>query len=95
MYAYAYILRGADGRYYYGSANDLIRRLGQHRGGRVKTMQDGPGPGGGGAGAMPRGEGIPVRACETDSRTSGSAGRGGVFEPRRAIDGILPQPVWR
>ena len=39
MYAYAYILRCADGRYYYGSTNDLIRRLDQHRAGRVQTTK--------------------------------------------------------
>lgn len=34
-------------------------------------------------------------ACETDSRTSGSAARGSVLDLRRGIEGILPQPVWR
>ena len=37
MPAYAYILRCADGRLYYGSTNDLIRRLADHRRGRVRT----------------------------------------------------------
>ncbi|UCE62444.1 MAG: GIY-YIG nuclease family protein, partial [Phycisphaerales bacterium] len=35
--AYAYILRYVDGKYYYGSTNDLIQRLRQHRMGRVRT----------------------------------------------------------
>jgi len=34
---YAYILRCADGRYYYGSTDNLIRRLGQHRRGDVRS----------------------------------------------------------
>ncbi|UCE62447.1 MAG: GIY-YIG nuclease family protein, partial [Phycisphaerales bacterium] len=34
--AYAYILRCADGKYYYGSTNDLIQRLNEHRKNRVR-----------------------------------------------------------
>ncbi len=37
MAAYAYILHCADGCYYYGSTNDLLRRLGQHRAGDVRS----------------------------------------------------------
>ena len=33
----AYILRCSDGCYYYGSTNDLLQRLGQHRRGRVHS----------------------------------------------------------
>jgi putative endonuclease len=35
MPAYVYILRCGDGRYYYGSTNDLIHRLARHRAGKV------------------------------------------------------------
>jgi putative endonuclease len=34
-----YILKCKDGRYYYGSTNDLIQRLGQHRGGLVRSTK--------------------------------------------------------
>jgi putative endonuclease len=37
MSAYAYILRCADGCYYYGSTNDLLRRLAEHRTGRTRS----------------------------------------------------------
>ena len=37
MPAYVYILHCADGRLYYGSTNDLIRRLQDHRRGLVRT----------------------------------------------------------
>ena len=37
MPAYVYILRCADGRLYFGSTNDLIRRLREHARGRVHT----------------------------------------------------------
>ena len=37
MSAYVYILMCQDGRLYYGSTNDLIRRLADHRRGRVRT----------------------------------------------------------
>jgi putative endonuclease len=37
MAYYAYILRCADDRLYYGSTNDLLRRLREHRAGRVRT----------------------------------------------------------
>ena len=33
MSQYVYILRCADGRYYYGSTGDLTRRLAEHRNG--------------------------------------------------------------
>ncbi|GJQ27716.1 MAG: excinuclease ABC subunit C [Phycisphaerae bacterium] len=39
MPAYAYILRCHDGRYYYGSTNDLIRRLALHRAGQVRATK--------------------------------------------------------
>jgi putative endonuclease len=39
MSAYVYILRCREGRRYYGSTNDLLRRLGQHRGGRVRSTK--------------------------------------------------------
>ena len=39
MTAYAYILLCNDGRRYYGSTNDLLRRLEQHRAGRVRTTR--------------------------------------------------------
>jgi putative endonuclease len=39
MPACVYILRCADGRYYYGSTNDLLRRLGEHRSGRVRSTK--------------------------------------------------------
>ena len=39
MTAYAYILLCADGRRYYGSTNDLLRRLEQHQVGRVRTTR--------------------------------------------------------
>jgi putative endonuclease len=34
-----YILRCRDGRYYYGSTNDLIQRLAQHRAGQVRSTK--------------------------------------------------------
>ena len=37
MSVYVYILRCADERLYYGSTNDLIRRMKDHRRGRVRT----------------------------------------------------------
>jgi len=37
--AFAYILRCADGRYYYGSTSDLSRRLAEHRACRVRSTQ--------------------------------------------------------
>lgn len=37
MPAFAYILRCGDGRHYYGSTNDLLRRLGRHRRGQVRS----------------------------------------------------------
>ncbi|MBU0719701.1 MAG: GIY-YIG nuclease family protein [Planctomycetes bacterium] len=37
MSAYVYILRCGDGRYYYGSTNDLLRRLNEHQRRRVRT----------------------------------------------------------
>jgi len=39
MTGYVYILRCSDGRYYYGSTNDLIRRLAEHRAGRVRSTR--------------------------------------------------------
>ena len=39
MAGYAYILRCSDGHYYYGSTNNLVRRLGQHRAGHVKSTK--------------------------------------------------------
>ena len=39
MSAYVYILRCRDGRYYYGSTNDLIRRLALHRAGKVRSTK--------------------------------------------------------
>lgn len=39
MLGYVYILRCRDHRYYYGSTNDLIRRLAQHRAGRVPSTK--------------------------------------------------------
>ena len=39
MTGYAYILRCGDGRYYYGSTNDLTGRLDQHRAGRVRSTK--------------------------------------------------------
>jgi len=36
---YAYILRCSDGRCYYGSTNDLIQRLRQHRNARVRSTK--------------------------------------------------------
>jgi putative endonuclease len=35
----AYILHCADGRFYYGSTNNLLRRLAQHRTGKVKSTK--------------------------------------------------------
>ena len=35
--AYTYILRCRDARYYYGSTNHLVRRLRQHRAGKVQS----------------------------------------------------------
>ncbi len=37
MSSWAYILRCADGRYYYGSTNDLLRRLAEHNAGRTRS----------------------------------------------------------
>ena len=37
--AYVYILHCNDGRRYYGSTNDLIRRLAEHRDGRVRSTK--------------------------------------------------------
>jgi putative endonuclease len=37
--AYVYILRCADDRYYYGSTNDLARRLARHRAGQVRSTR--------------------------------------------------------
>ncbi|MBN2448168.1 MAG: GIY-YIG nuclease family protein [Phycisphaerae bacterium] len=37
MSGYAYILLCADARRYYGSTNDLRRRLGQHRQGSAQS----------------------------------------------------------
>jgi putative endonuclease len=39
MLYYAYILRCADGRLYYGSTGDLRRRLRDHQGGRVRSTR--------------------------------------------------------
>lgn len=39
MLGYIYILRCRDQRYYYGSTNDLIQRLAQHRAGRVRSTK--------------------------------------------------------
>jgi putative endonuclease len=39
MRAYAYILRCADGRRYYGSTYNLVRRLGRHRSGQVRSTK--------------------------------------------------------
>jgi len=39
MTGYVYILRCGDGRYYYGSTNDLMRRLDQHRAGQVRSTK--------------------------------------------------------
>lgn len=39
MGAWVYILQCADGRLYYGSTNDLIRRLASHRGGKVRSTK--------------------------------------------------------
>jgi predicted GIY-YIG superfamily endonuclease len=39
MVGYVYILCCADQRYYYGSTNDLIQRLAQHRAGRVRSTK--------------------------------------------------------
>ena len=36
---YVYILQCADGGYYYGSTNNLIQRLTQHRNGRVRSTK--------------------------------------------------------
>jgi len=37
--AYVYILHCNDGRRYFGSTNDLIRRLAEHRKGRVRSTK--------------------------------------------------------
>ncbi len=37
--AFAYILRCADGRYYYGSTSDLSQRLAEHHAGRVRSTR--------------------------------------------------------
>ena len=43
MSAWVYILRSKSGRYYYGSMNDLARRLEQHgRGHTATTAKDAP-----------------------------------------------------
>ena len=43
MCAWVYVLRSASGRYYYGSTNDLERRLAEHqRGKTATTAKDGP-----------------------------------------------------
>jgi len=39
MLGYVYILRCVDQRYYYGSTNDLIQRLVQHRAARVRSTK--------------------------------------------------------
>jgi putative endonuclease len=39
MPAYVYILRCADGCYYYGSTNDLVQRLARHRAGGVRSTR--------------------------------------------------------
>ncbi|MFH1745574.1 MAG: GIY-YIG nuclease family protein [Planctomycetota bacterium] len=39
MPSYAYILHCADGLYYYGSTNDLHRRLARHRAGQVRSTK--------------------------------------------------------
>ena len=39
MTAFTYILRCADGRYYYGSTSDLSQRLAEHRAGRVRSTR--------------------------------------------------------
>ncbi|HVP10546.1 MAG TPA: GIY-YIG nuclease family protein [Phycisphaerae bacterium] len=39
MSAYTYILRCSDERRYYGSTNDLRRRLAEHHRGRVRSTQ--------------------------------------------------------
>ena len=37
MTAHVYVLRSASGRYYYGSTNDLSRRLSEHHQGKTAT----------------------------------------------------------
>ncbi len=37
--AFTYILRCADGRYYYGSTSDLSQRLAEHRAGRARSTK--------------------------------------------------------
>jgi putative endonuclease len=39
MVCYAYILRCADDRYYYGSTTNLIQRLARHRSGKVRSTK--------------------------------------------------------
>lgn len=39
MLGYMYILRCRDQKYYFGSTNDLIRRLADHRAGRVRSTK--------------------------------------------------------
>ena len=39
MPAYTYILRCADGAYYYGSTSDLLQRLARHRRGAVNSTR--------------------------------------------------------
>lgn len=39
MQGYVYILRCRDQEYYYGSTNDLIRRLADHRAGQVQSTR--------------------------------------------------------
>ena len=36
---YAYILKGCDGRYYYGSCADLGKRLADHNKGKVRATK--------------------------------------------------------
>ncbi len=39
MPGYVYILRCSDARHYYGSTNNLIKRLAQHRKGEVRSTK--------------------------------------------------------
>lgn len=39
MTVYVYILKGANGRHYIGTTNDLERRLQQHRSGHTHTTK--------------------------------------------------------
>ncbi len=38
-HGFVYILRCSDGRYYYGSTNNLIHRLAEHEKGRVQSTK--------------------------------------------------------